>query len=406
MRAFPHFIIPTLLVSCVTLPLTRAHADAPPPQDPVIAARRHLLDTELSSYMFRNMDQLFETRTVSRGKSVWMLPRQPVAAMPRHRFDGKDMSYEQFAARTYTNAFLVIRDGKIIFEDYRNRTNAATRFASFSMAKSIVSLLVGYAVAQGHIKSIDDPASDYVPELRSGGYAGVSIRHILQMRSGVDYEERYDFGANPSLAARIHNAAIVENRVRFVDAAFTIGRKAAPGSTFNYATLDTAVLGLVLERATRQPVATYLSERIWKPAGMEADGFWIADGRPGVGRELTGMGYNATLRDYGRLGLLMLQNGVRDGRQILPVGWMKAATNMVPFPDTNALGVKGSYGFQFWKLDSEPDSYAAIGLAGQFIYVHPKSRTIIVKLSHYPVPEPAGLDAEVFAYFRAIATAG
>jgi CubicO group peptidase (beta-lactamase class C family) len=382
-----------------------ANPDLPP--DPVVSMRQHWLDADINAFNFRNSAEIFETRTVPHADPLWQLPHAGGFIPPRYEFEGKTRGYDEFAARTYTNAMLVIRDGKVIFENYRNRANDADRFISFSMAKSITSLLIGIAVNKGQIKSLDDKAGDCVPELKGGAYGNVSIRHILQMRSGVDYEERYDFGEHPSTAALIHLNAIVLNKERFADRAKTIGNKTAPGSTFNYATLDTAVLGWVLERATKTSIADYTAANLWKPAGMEADGFWIADGPEGIGRELNGMGFNARLRDFGRLGQLMLQDGMRGTTRILPEGWMKRATTMLPFPAIKPLGVNkpldaGGYGFQFWQLDDEPGAYAALGLAGQFIYVHPKSKTVIVKLSFYPQPEPASVMPETLAYFKAI----
>lgn len=378
-----------------------AAAETTPP-DPVVTMRQHWLDADINAFTFRNSAQMFETRLVPRAGPVWELPRGETLSPPAYVFSGQHRSYADFAARTYTNAFLVIRDGKIVFEDYRNRSTEADHFISFSMAKSITSLLIGIALDKGHIRALDDPAGDYVPELKAGAYGDVTIRQLLQMRSGVDYEERYDFGDKPSMAALIHMNAIVLNKERFADRARTIGRAAAPGSRFNYATLDTAVLGWILERATKQPVAEFMASHLWGPAGMEAGGFWIADGPSGIGRELTGMGYNARLRDFGRLGLLMLNDGMRGDRRVLPAGWMRQATAMLRFPDDNALGMRGGYGFQFWQLDDEPGAYAAVGLAGQFIYVHPKSRTVIVKLSYFPQPEPPEVMAETFAYFHQI----
>lgn len=379
-----------------------APAEPAAPPDPVIAMRQHWLDADINSFTFRNSAQMFETRRVARSGAVWELPREAGFVPPDYTYAGQRRSYADFAARTYTNALLVIRDERIVFEDYRNRSTEADRFISFSMAKSITSLLVGIALDRGDVRSLDDKAGDYVPELKDGAYGDVSIRHILQMRSGVDYEERYDFGDKPSMAALIHQGAIVRNQERFADRARTIARQAPPGSRFNYATLDTAVLGWIVERAAKRPLADFMAEHLWAPAGMEADGLWIADGPPGVGRELAGMGFNAALRDYGRLGLLMLNDGMRGDRRVLPAGWMRQATMMKPFePGGTDWGARG-YGLQFWQLDDEPGAYTALGLAGQFIYVHPASRTVIVKLSHFPTPEPPEVMPETLAYFKAM----
>lgn len=380
----------------------QAQSTSDTPPAPVVTMRQHWLDADINSFTFRNSAQMFETRAVPRAAPVWNLPRGEGFVPPDYVFGGQRRTYADFAARTYTNALLVIRDGKILFEDYRNRSAESDRFVSFSMAKSITSLLVGLALDRGAIRSLDDKAGDYVPELKDGAYGDVTIRNLLKMRSGVDYEERYDFGDKPSTAALIHRNAIVLNQERFADRARTIARKVPQGSRFNYATLDTAVLGLIVERATRQPVADFMAANLWGPAGMEDDGFWIADGPPGVGRELTGMGFNARLRDYGRLGLLMLNDGMRGDHRILPKRWMRQATTMVPIEKTGIDWGAQGYGMQFWQLDGEPGAYTALGLAGQFIYIHPATRTVIVKLSYFPIPEPPQAMPETLAYFKAI----
>ena len=361
---------------------------------PVQELRRHMLDAPVNALFFHNMEELFDTRTVTRAGSVASFPRDDAGPPPDLDFDGKTYSYDEFADATYTNAFLIIRDGTIVFEDYRNNTSADTRFIAFSMSKSITSMLIGIAIEKGTIESVDDLAIKYVPELRGSGYDGVTIRQILEMRSGVDYEERYDFGENPSLAAMIHENAIVQNKERFADRARTIKRKTDPGSRFNYATLDAAVLGWILSRATGQAISKFMSENLWEPAGMEYSGFWISDGQPGVGRELNGMGYNATLRDFGRLGQLMLNGGKLNGRRILPEDWVRESTRMKPFPADGGTGARNGYGYQWWKVDDNPGAFAAVGLQGQFIYVHPASRTVIVKLSFFPPAPPRGGDAE------------
>lgn len=369
---------------------------------PVQELRRHMLDAGVNALFFHNMDELFETRTVTRAGPVTQLPRED-AAPPGVAFNGKHYSYEDFADASFTNALLIIREGRIIFEDYRNNTKADTRFIAFSMSKSITSMLIGLAIEQGHIRSVDDPVVRYVPELKGSGYDGATIRQLLQMRSGVDYEERYDFGENPSFAAKIHEHAIVQNTERFADRARTLTRKTKPGSRFNYATIDTAVLGRVLENATGQAISTYMSTNLWEPAGMEYSGYWIADGQPGVGRELNGMGYNAALRDFGRLGQMMLDGGKLNGRQILPERWVKEATAIKPFSGNDVTMGQVGYGYQWWKLDNDAGTYSAVGLQGQFIYIDPRSKTVIVKLSYFP-PGPGGDEATAMtkAFFRAV----
>ena len=364
------------------------------------AARSHMLAAPENTLTFRNMDQLFDTRVVPRAGAVRPLARNDVA-LPDYAGRAGPMSEDQWEDSRFTNAMLMIRDGRIIHESYRNNSTEMTHFISFSMAKSITSILVGIALDKGFIHSIDQLATEYVPELKGSGYEGVTIRNLLQMRSGVDYEERYDFGATPSTAAKIFINAIVKNHERFADTAPRLGRKWAPGSHFNYSTLDTSVLGWILERATKQPLGSFTTQNLWAPMGMESYGFWLADGAPGVGRELNGMGYNATLRDFARLGQMMLDEGRFNGHQIVSADWVRKSTTMVPYEDKS---MPGSYGFQWWKLD-DTGAYTALGLQGQFIYVHPASHTVIVKLSFFPEEGTIGEDAAMattLAYFKTL----
>ncbi len=371
------------------------------PSPTIIDLRRNLLNPEVEALFFHSMNEIFETRNVEAGESTWGFSRSN-GMLPSYEIDGEFFDYAAFAERTKTNAFLVIRNGKIVFEDYRNYTSETERFSSFSMAKSIVSILIGAAVDKGFIKSVDDVVETYVPELRGTGYEGVSLRNVLQMRSGVDYDERYDFGEEPSLAAQIHEMAIVQNKERFTDRAQGLTRKTEPGAEFNYATMDTAVLGRVLESAVNKSLAEITSEWLWRPAGMERDGYWIADGPEGVGRALAGMGFNATLRDYGRIGQMMLNEGRAHGRRVISKNWVRESTAIKPFSSDQAEGV-GGYGYQWWKLDTLPGAYAAVGLGGQYIYVHPASNTVIVKLSYYPIKDSATLTKETMSFFEAVA---
>jgi hypothetical protein len=358
----------------------------------VIAMRWQLLNPEINSFTFRETKNVFEYRDVGHGAEAWDLPQADGFAMP----DG----YEPWAEQTFTNAFLVLRDRKIVFEDYRNRMTPETRHIGFSMTKTITAMMVGQALDRGEIDSLDDPVSKYVPELADGGYGKATVRNVLEMRSGADIDERYDFGANPSLAGRIHETAIIRNQARFADFAIDVGSRAAPGSAFNYATLDTAVLGWVLEKATGEKLEDLMESRIWQPLGAEFDGFFIADGPPGVGRALNGMGFNAALRDFARLGQLMLDDGEANGTRVLPEGWVAQMTAMKPTGEPMP-----GYGFQTWQVDDEPGAFAAVGLAGQMIYVHPQTRTVIVKLSYHPPVPPPSVHSDTLAMFKAVAHA-
>lgn len=357
-------------------------------------ARWHMLDGDINTLTFRNMDTLFTTRTVARSGPVWQLPRADHALDFSYKVNGKTYTPEDFLERSYTNALLVMKDGRIVSEIYRNNSNERTRFMGWSMTKSVTSTLVGALLADKLIASLDDPIVRYLPELRGGGYDGTTIRQILQMRSGVDYEERYDF-TNPGIAATNHINALVKNVARFADVARTIKRAHPPGQEFAYKTIDTAVLGWLIERVSGGSVAAYTARKLWEPLGTEADGFYIMDGAPGVGREFSGAGFNATLRDWGRFGQMMLDGGVANGNRIVSPQWVDMASAPAATEDA-----RGGYGMQWWTMPNTP-AYSAIGLQGQYVFVDPATRTVVVKLSYFPPADDTAVSEETAAFLAA-----
>ncbi len=369
------------------------------PTEAQITLRHRLIDPDVNMLTFRSIGQMFETIAVPAGDTVWELPRTIAPLDFTYAFEGETVAAADFAGRTYSNALLVMKDGVIVAEDYYNFSGPETHFLSMSTAKSLTSNLIGMAIADGLIGSADDLIVDYVPELAGGGYDGVTIRQALAMRSGVDWNERYDFGQESPMM-RLHNGAIVENRHRFTDAALDLGRAHPPGEVFNYSTVETGVLGWVLERAAGKPLPQYMSERWWIPAGMESGGFWLADGPPGAGRAVNGMGFNAVLRDYGRIGQMMLDGGVANGVRLLPEDWVREATVPAEGYEPVAPGSTRGYQYQWWTL-TDSGAYLAVGLQGQFIYVDPATRTVAVKLSYFP-PGEMRADAEAEAFFRAL----
>jgi CubicO group peptidase (beta-lactamase class C family) len=369
----------------------------PPSQVPVAVQilRWHMLDNDVSSLAFRSMDTLFTTRAVPRSGPVWVLPHSDRPLEFSYRWQGQEIPAALFLERTYTNALLVMKDGRIVSEIYRNNSNERTRFIAWSMTKSVTSVLIGCAMAQGRIDSLDTPIARYLPELKGGGYDGVTIRQVMQMRSGVDYEERYDF-ANPGTAASNHIAALVRNTVRFADVARTLKRIHEPGAVFQYKTIDTAVLGWLIERVTQGSVSAYTAQCLWEPLGAESDGFYIMDGQPGVGREFSGAGFNATLRDFARVGQMMLDGGVANGHRIVSADWVQQSTQPLGAEDSQ----RGGYGLQWWTI-ANSEAYAAIGLQGQYIYIDPSTRTVVVKLSYFPPGDNSALDGETLAFLAA-----
>ena len=216
-----------------------------------------------------------------------------------YTFAGERHSLDDLLMRSRTQGFLVIKDGKIVDERYFNGANDKSKFASFSVAKSFTSTLVGLALADGKIKTIDDPVTNYLPELKGSGYNGVPIKDLLEMSSGVRFSEEYSKSESDVMV--MWRKTMDEGSETLADFAKSLGRAETPGTKFVYRSIDTGVLGMLIKRATDQSLANFLSERIWQPLGMESDATWLTD-RPGPDAlEVAYCCINATLRDYGRL---------------------------------------------------------------------------------------------------------
>ncbi len=374
-----------------------------PPE--LIQLRSDFINSPLNMLAYQHIDSIFHTAPVKTcsgsSRQVWSLDRAEAPLSFTYEFAGQTYTPEQFLSRNKTNALLVIKFGEIVYENYLNFSTPETQFLSMSMAKSITSILIGAALQDGLIDSLDEQIVTYVPELAGTGYDGVTIRDALRMRTGIAREEDYSVDPdNPSEWWKWREATIIRNQRRVAEQALLMKRAIQPGSKFEYSTLDTVVLGWVLERAIGgKSISEYMSERIWQPLGAEADGSWVLDGPIGVGREHNGMGFNATLRDYGRLGLMMLNKGQANGRQILTEEWVRESTVSQP-GELTAPGAPTGYQYQWWTL-ADTRAYVAIGYDGQFIYVDPDTETVIVKMGYYP-DEPGPYNEEAFAFFKAV----
>jgi hypothetical protein len=368
----------------------------------MVNARAHMFDPALNYLTFQHMDQMFATRTVAAAEESRALPSKPVSLKGEYEIAGEKLDLEAALESTSTNALVVVKDGNIVYETYRNGSDENTRFLTFSVAKSYVSTLIGLALDDGAIKSLDDKVTDYLPEMKGSGYDGPTIRDLLRMRSGVDWLEVYEFGSDTQLT-KVHDNSLVAYKYRWCDYAQNESKPGPnmPGSVFNYATLDTSVLGCILEKAVGMTGARYMSEKLWKPAGMENDAYWIMDGPPSVGREFFGAGLAATARDHARFGLMFLNNGLAGDKQVVPAAWVKEAT--VPDEGSEPAGPQEELGYQYqWWTVPGSDAYSAIGLYHQFIYVDPANNLVIAKASH--TAEPVGHDNENLEFFKQIAT--
>jgi len=272
----------------------------------------------------------------------------------------------------------------------------------WSLNKSFVSALVGIAIAEAKIGSVNDTVTQYVPELKGSAYDGVKLKDVLQMSSGASWDESYsDWKSDVNRFGRAF--ALGSSLDHFIT---TLKREHTPGTYHRYNTMDTQVLGFVLRRATGQSNADYLESRIWQPLGMQDDALWITDDE---GKELAAGGLNATLRDFAKLGQLYLHRGNWHGQQVVPAAWVIAsvtpdAPHLMPGKRSTSAGVMG-YGMQWWVPDNRGD-YTAIGVFNQFIYVNPELQLVIAQTSANHLYGTGGSDddreAENIAFFKAV----
>ena len=361
------------------------HADEP------IGTVREVYDgrlyPDIQVNTFRNIDRLFPTRTVPRGNSVLELP-QSTTPLQNFGFVTNSKTYDLYdvLALNRVSGLLIIKDGEIHFEEYLLGNDRDTRWMSMSVVKSMTAMLIGAAIQDGDISSIDDPIVNYLPRFKDTAYDGVTVRHLLQMSSGVAWNETY---TDPtSDRRRMLEAQIGQQPGAILDLMAALPRAAAPGTRWNYSTGETHVAGALVQAASGKSVADYLSEKIWSKAGMQADANWWLESPDGL--EVGGSGLSATLRDYARFGLFLLNDGVADGERVLPKGWMSVAGS----PQVVG-GKKTEYGYMLWPLHD--NSYAAVGIFGQFVFVDPDRNLVVAMWSAQPKPtDRHGVDEYVF----------
>ena len=309
---------------------------------------------------FRNIDKILPTREITAEGRPLALPEALIdLGAVVIRTEGTAMTVDEYFLKQNVAGLLVLKDGKIAYERYGLGNSRDSRWISFSVTKSVVSMLVGAAIRDGYIESVDEMVSDYLPRLKGTPYDQSTLRNILQMASGVEWNEDY---ADP--ASDVNSASW--QTVALYDYLGEKARESAPGKEFNYNTAETNLVGTLLRSAIGNNLSTYLEEKIWRPVGMEADAYWSLT-EPGGG-EFGGCCISATLRDYGRLGLFALSEGrLPDGSKVLPDGWMKdSAMPSAAYP---------GYGYLWWL--GETGAYRAIGIFGQGICVHPEQNVVV-----------------------------
>lgn len=350
---------------------------------------------------FRAMDRVFPYREVSRADSVWAFDHGSLALPNTYRFNGETREIEQFLEQTETTSLLVVQSGIIIHEEYRLGADEQSLFTSWSMAKSVLSALIGIAIEEGHIGSIHDPIGLYVPSLSDTDYGAVRIEDALTMSSGMGFDEDY---ANPFSDINMLFISTMAMGVPVEQIIAELTSVRLPGIYNDYISSDSMALGLVLEYATGMQISDYLSSRLWGPMGAESDATWSTDR---TGREFALCCLNATLRDYARFGRLYLQGGQRDGQPIIPSAWIHQSLNptayhLQPGDNPDSSWTFG-YGYQWWLPEELQGDFLAIGVWGQYIYVHPEHEMVIVKTSADTNFDDN--DHESVALFRAITEA-
>jgi CubicO group peptidase (beta-lactamase class C family) len=357
---------------------------------------------------FRNQDRFWPVRVVRRGDAVRPLPLH-ARSLADLTFDvgGARLNISDFMARHRTAGLLILKHGEIALERYGMGNSPESRWTSFSTAKSIIATLVGAALHDGAIGSLDDRCEQYLPRLRGSAYEGVTIRNLLRMCSGVAWREQNDADGR-SEVFRLTKAMVSRQTGSILDLLCKLPRVQPQGVVFNYSTGESCLIAALIVAATGRPLADYCADKIWRPAGMEADGYWQLESEDGL--ELGGLGVNARLRDFGRFGLLVLENGEAfSGRQILPSGWRDLAGQ----PDSAATafgrlvpGSPAGYGYHWWPVPPLPGGvnnggFSARGAYGQFIFVNPAEQVVIAIQSAWRQPEDNDAALENVAMIRA-----
>ena len=293
---------------------------------------------------------------------------------------------DKYMASQRSAGIVIIHNGQVRFERYGLDFSAQGRWTSFSVAKSFTSTLVGAAIQDGYIKSLEDKVSTYIPGLRGSAYDDVTVRQLLTMSSGVKWNEDYE---DPnSDVARFNNAAPEDGLDATVSYMRKLPRAHPPGQVWHYNTGETNLVGVLVSSATKRPLAQYLQEKLWQPFGMEAKATWLLGA---TGHEIAGCCIQAGVRDYARFGLFVLGGGMAGGKQVVPEDWFAQAT--VKQKDIGEPG--HGYGFQWWTYDD--GSFAAQGIFGQGIFIDPRRNLVIASNANWTRatlgPEPAAREA-------------
>ncbi|MGY0633704.1 serine hydrolase domain-containing protein [Luteimonas sp. A478] len=336
---------------------------------------------------FRQMQSQFPSDIAAPGTRIHPLPDGTPLALA-----GGEAWLDDYMSSHHIAGLMVLHKGEVRLQRHGLDFGPDDRWESFSVAKSITSTLLGIALQQGYLHSLDDRLTAYIPELAGSAYEDVTVAQLLTMTSGVRWNEDY---ADPqSDVARMYLGACVAGQSHALSYLRQLPREHAPGTHWNYNTAETDLIGLVVERATGRPLAHYLSDTIWKPYGMAAEAYWIRDECDGS--NTGGSGLSATLDDYARLGQFMLEGGRINGEQVIAKAWMQGA---VRGQDSEGAPERG-YGYQWW-TDTD-GSYFAVGIFGQMVYIDPARKLVIAQAAAWPQATSSELVAARRAMIEAV----
>lgn len=338
---------------------------------------------------FRTMETVPKVvvHTIKAGRAAYPLPGGAPLDV------GVDV--EAYMAAQRNSGLIIVQDGKVRLEKYALGYDSGGRWTSFSVAKSFTSTLVGAAVKDGYIKSLDDKVTAYIPGLKGSPYDDVSVRQLLTMTSGVKWNE--DYTDPKSDVAQFNLQKPVPGEDVTVSYMKTLPREAPAGSKWVYKTGETNLIGVLVSSATGKTLSEYLSEKVWTPFGMEQDAVWMLGP---TGHEISGCCISASLRDYARFGQFILGGGIAGGEEVLPGDWLAAATTKQADIDIPGRG----YGYQWWTNDD--GSFAAQGIFGQGIFIDPGRKLVIASNGNWPTAtDPEGVGAAREAFYRAVQAA-
>ncbi len=339
--------------------------------------------------MLDRLDWVVSSRTIAANGEVLPLPA------------GEDISpitnldIDAFMESQQAAAIVIVHDGNIVLERYGLGFDASGRWTSFSVAKSLTSTLVGAAIEDGHITSLDDRVTQYIAELRGSAYDDVTVRQLLTMSSGVRWNEDY---GDPQSDVALFNEHEPDGGLD-VTVSYMRGleRDAPPGEQWNYKTGETNLIGVLVSEATGKTVSAYLSEKIWTPFGMEQDATWLLNSSD---HEISGCCIQAATRDMARFGLFVLADGVADGGRVVPEGWFSLATSSLY--ETNRA--RRGYGLQWWTFDD--GTFMAGGIFGQGIFIDPARKLVIASNANWPTAsDDTGKGLERYEFYRAVQNA-